>query len=286
MPVRDIAEGLLALEAIIKQSPAVLESLFPGTQIDSVEVFINELKSGSIWEEVVIKFIFGNQKTLDQFITNLREKAGMDCIMSNPLLFSAILLTMILMGGAYYTGKQDNDKDTDHRKITIEDNSTTIIHIGAQMVGMEADEFKGIIESAIKDKKQLAKNAIGIVRPAKRDELAAISFNRNEDLRITPETVRAMPRYYEEQEQEETLEDFKNIYMEIRATDLDSQKTGWAVIIPDLGDKRTRLQLDPSLNPEEILEKRKFNGNVTVKFKYDKDNNKIPSLVFLREINN
>ena len=92
VPLREIAKGLLALEAIIKQSPSVLESLFPGTQIESVEVFINELKYGSIWQDIVIKFVFGSQKKIDQFIMSLREKAGMDNINNNHRLYSAILV--------------------------------------------------------------------------------------------------------------------------------------------------------------------------------------------------
>lgn len=105
IPIKDVAESLLALEAIIRQSPDVLEAMFPGTKIQSVEVYINELKSDSIWEDVVVKFIFGNQQKFDEFIDNVRERIGMDNIMNNPQLLSSIILVMILSGGAYYLGK-------------------------------------------------------------------------------------------------------------------------------------------------------------------------------------
>lgn len=282
IPIKDVAESLLALEAIIRQSPDVLEAMFPGTKIQSVEVYINELKSDSIWEDVVVKFIFGNQQKFDEFIDNVRERIGMDNIMNNPQLLSSIILVMILSGGAYYLGKDKSA--TPEQKATIESNNNTIIQIGAGMVELSSEDFKAIIDSATKDKEKLAKNSIKVVNPAKRDPEASITFNGNEDLRIQNESVKAMPRFVQEPEDEEYIEDYKNIELEIRAIDLDSTKRGWAVVVPDLHKKRVRLQLDPTVNPEDLLDKRKVNANVTVIFGHDKEYNKIPKLVFLREI--
>lgn len=282
VPIKDVAESLLALEAIIRQSPDVLEAMFPGTKIQSVEVYINELKSDSIWEDVVVKFIFGNQQKFDEFIANVRERIGMDNIMNNPQLLSCIILVMILSGGAYYLGKDKSA--TPEQKATIEANNNTIIQIGAGMVELSSEDFKAIIDGAIKNKEKLAKNAIDVVNPAKRDPEASITFNGNEELRIQNESVKAMPRFIQEPEDEEYIEDYKNIELEIRAIDLDSTKRGWAVVVPDLHKKRVRLQLDPTVNPEDLLDKRKVNANVTVIFGHDKEYNKIPKLVFLREI--
>lgn len=282
VPIKDVAESLLALEAIIRQSPDVLEAMFPGTKIQSVEIYINELKSDSIWEDVVVKFIFGNQQKLDGFIANVRERIGIDNIMNNPQLLSSIILVMILSGGAYYLGKDKSASP--QQKATIEANNNTIIQIGAGMVELNSEDFKVLIDSAIKDKDKLAKNAIKVVNPAKRDPEASITFNGNEELRINNESVKAMPRSIQEPEDEEFIEDYKNIELEIRAIDLDSTKRGWAVVVPDLHNKRVRLQLDPTVDPEDLLDKRRVNANVTVIFGHDKEYNKIPKLVFLREI--
>jgi uncharacterized protein (UPF0333 family) len=282
VPIKDVAESLLALEAIIRQSPDILEAMFPGTKIQSVEIYINELKSDSIWEDVVVKFIFGNQQKFDEFIVSARERIGMDNIMNNPQLLSTIILVMILSGGAYYLGKDKSA--TPQQKATIEANNNTIIQIGAGMVELSSEDFKAIIESAIKDKDKLSKNAIKVVNPAARDPEASITFNGNEELRIENQSVKAMPRFVQEPEDEEYIEDYKNIELEIRAIDLDSTKRGWAVVVPDLHKRRVRLQLDPSVNPEDLLDKRKVNADVTVIFGHDKEYNKIPKLVFLRVI--
>ena len=111
--------------------------------------------------------------------------------MDNPQLLSAILLVLILSGGAYYLGK-DQSASNDQRA-TIEANNNTIINIGAGMMDITAEEFKLLIDGAVKDKAKLAKEAVRVVKPAKRDLEASIIFNDNTQLQITPETVRACP---------------------------------------------------------------------------------------------
>lgn len=121
--------------------------------------------------------------------------------------------------------------------------------------------------------------------PAKRDPNATITFNDNKELIINNDAVRAMPRFARAPEDEPYIEDFKDIELIIRATDLDSSKRGWAVVIPEIHTKRTRLQLDPGIKPEILIGKSKIMAEVTVIFEYDDEDNKIPKLVFLRKIN-
>jgi len=282
VPIREVAESLIALESIIRQSPDVLEAMFPGTKIISVSVFINELKSDSIWEDVIIKFIFGNQKKFDEIISGLREKVGMENIMKNPQLLSTIILVMILTGGAYYLGKDKNAQQ--EQKATIEANNNVIINIGAGMLQIKAEEFKAIIDGALKDKDKLAKNAVKVITPAKRDPNASVKFNNNDQLSILPETVKAMPTHIIEPEEEEFIEDFEAIEIEVRATDLDSTKRGWAAVVPALSKKRIRLQLDPTVDPEKLAELRNITAKATIIFGHDKDYNKVPKLIFLREV--
>jgi len=54
-----------------------LESIFPETQIQDVQVYVSVLKSGSLHEDILIKLIFGSQEKFDQFITSAREKIGL-----------------------------------------------------------------------------------------------------------------------------------------------------------------------------------------------------------------
>ncbi|MCG5526500.1 hypothetical protein LRB11_16475, partial [Ectothiorhodospira haloalkaliphila] len=132
VPIREVAEALIALEGIILQSPPVLEALFPGTSIQKVEVYLQELRSDSIYEDLIVKFIFGSQEKLDLFIQNLREKTGMERLGSNGQILAAVLLAMTLFGGGWLLGR---DKTADpNRQVTIQANNNVIINIGADML--------------------------------------------------------------------------------------------------------------------------------------------------------
>lgn len=282
VPIADIAESLLALEGIIKQSPNVLEHMFPGTKIQGVEIYLSELKSGSLYEDVIVKFIFGDQKKFDDFIANVRERCGLDNLNSNNKLLSAILVVMALTGGAYYLGKSKNI-DTPGKNV-IENNINIVINSGADMVQMEPSEFRSIIEESIEDKDRLSKDSIKFIKPAKRDNDADITFDNDPDTAVTKESVKVMPRFLTEPENEEAIEDFDETEVVIRAIDLDSYRRGWAAIVPTISNKRVKLQLDPHINSEDLMQHPTLLGSITVIFKYDESGNKIPSLYFLREI--
>ncbi|ADP96450.1 hypothetical protein [Marinobacter adhaerens] len=280
--IQEIADGLVALDSLIRQTPSVLEALFPDYKIESVEIYLDEFRSGSIWEDLVVKFIFGNQKNFDSAIGAAREKLGMEEVMSDPQVLSAIILVMVLSGGLYWLGKRSKNKP--EKRAAIEANNNTVIQIGSGMVGLDADEFRALIDNAVQDKNQLAKDAARIVKPAKRDPNGYIEFGDNPGLKITSESVKAMPDYVQDDEPEEIVEDYDGLLLELRAIDLDHTKSGWRVRAPDLSDRRIKLQLDPSVMPDDLFNKRQIRGKVTVVFRSDNAGQKIPRLIFLREV--
>ncbi|WP_114765547.1 hypothetical protein [Vibrio rhodolitus] len=285
VPVGEIARSLIAFESLVKQAPEVLEALFPDAKIIDVEVFIKELRSDSIWEDLVVKLIFGNQQRFDECIENTRQKLGIEQIMNkNPNFLSAVLVAMILSGGAYYLGRSSTSSDKE-AKATVEANNNTIIQIGAGMVDMSAEEFTNIVISAIKDKEKLAENSLNVVKPAKLDPNATITFNEDSSIQISNASVRAMPEYKSKPEvAEDVIEDFHDVRLEIRAIDLDSTKRGWAVVAPSLHKRRVKLQLDPTIKPMDLKNKLSINGHITVVWGADSQGIKVPKLIFLREI--
>jgi len=281
IPLSEIADSLLALEGLIRQSPGVLEKLFPGTKIYGVEVYLSELKSGSLYEDVLVKFVFGSQDKLDEFVNNIRERLGLQNLKNNNQILSAILVTMTLMGGAYYYGRSNAGSDN---KNTLEVNNNIVINMGADFVEMKSDEFRSAVEAGVKDKEKLTRNAVRFVKPAKRDPEAHIRFDNEKKLQINPETVKAMPRHIAEPEPEETVEDHDRVEVIIRAVDLDSHRKGWAAIIPDISERRVKLQLDPHIDGEVLMQHPAAIANVTAIFKYDEEGKKIPTLYFVREV--
>lgn len=282
LPAREIAESLMALDAVIEQSGDVIEAIFPDITVERIDIFIESIKSDSLLEDIIVKLIFGDTKKLDDMISATRKKTGIDKFMDNPQALSAILLAMIVAGGSYAIGKYSAATPT--QKAIIEANNNTILNIGAGMIDIEAGELKALIEGGIKDKDKLAKNAIKVIKPAKFDPSATITFSDNPNLSINQATIAALPDSMPEPEEEEIMEDVTGLELEIRAIDLDSFKRGWAVAIPGMKAKRVRLQLDPLINPTTLIGKTQIKADATISYKTDKDIQKIPKLVFLRKV--
>ncbi|HET7833765.1 MAG TPA: hypothetical protein VFK88_12460 [Gallionella sp.] len=281
IPLGEIADSLLALDELIHQTPDVLENLFPGANIYRVEVYLNELKSGSLYEDVIVKFLFGNQEKLDEFIKNSRERIGLQYLQDNNHLLSAILLVLILTGGAYYYGKGSARSED---KATLEANNDVVINVGANLLNMSPDEFQSAVVSGIKDKDKLAQHASRFVKPAKRDGDAHIRFDDAKELQVNSDSIKAMPSHIIDPDPEESAEDYDHVEVVIRAIDLDSHRKGWAAIIPDISDRRVKLQLDPHIDGETLMQHPAAIANVTAVFKADKEGNKLPTLYFLRDI--
>lgn len=279
--IEDVANSLLAFKSLLEVTPDVLEKLIPGLHIKSITVDLNEIKAGSLWEDVVVKLVWGSQEKLTEDVEKLRTHLQMEELMNNKKLLGAIVLCLILGGGWYLLTKSNASPE---QKISIEANQNVIINIGAEITGLTSDQFKAIIDSAIARNDQVKKDAVKIVRPAKRERDASIMMNNEESTSINSSAIRAMPSMTPDIDQPETIADFKNVEIQIRATDLDSTKKGWAAVVPSVSDGRTRMHLDPHIKVEDLIGKKIVTGDITVVFKQDNSGNKFPSLIFLRSL--
>ena len=280
IPISQVAESLLALDRIIQRTPSALEKVFPGTKIKKVLVYVDNIESGSISETFLVKFLFGSQENFEDFLNKMRERLGMEKLAEKPIL-AALILALIFSGGAianHYWGSSPE------QKALIEANNNTIINIGSEMVSMKPDDYKKIIVDAINNKADLAKDAIKVIRPAKSDPKASIVFDGHQELSISPDVIRAIPTYLQDDISDESINDFDKVEILIRAIDLDSFKRGWAVVIPDVSEKRIPLQIDKKIDPERLLGLKFFTGDVTVIFQKDNSGKDVPQKAFLRKL--
>jgi hypothetical protein len=283
IPLAEVAEALIALDGILRHSPQVLEKLFPGIKVLDMNIFIDKIESGSLLETILIKFVFGSQEKFEQTLINAREKLQMDRLINNKGVVAAIAAATILTTGIYCVKKDSPSGNKDTK--AIEMNNNIIVNVGAGMTQMDPEQFRAVIEASLKGKEdKIAENAIRVVRPAKREPGSIITFDGNQALTLTPEAIAAYPAHRPEPEPEEILENFDGVELSIRATDLDSNKKGWAAVIPLISDKRLRLQIDPSINPYDLIARPKLKANVTVLFRKADNGVKAPRLIYLNEV--
>ena len=217
LSVEDVVDSLLALKSLIETTPEVLERLVPGLNIYRVQIHVNEILTGSLIEDFVVKFFWGNQESLHTDINNARDALKINKIMENKKLLACIVIALILGGGIYLLNKSKAPED---QRAILQGNQNTVIVIGADLAGMTPEDFKSIIDSTISKNNNVPKNAVDAVKPAKREDGASIQANQSIDVSITNKAVKAMPSYAPENDETESVEDFKGVEISIRAIDL------------------------------------------------------------------
>lgn len=281
LPLEDVADSLLALKAVIEATPSVLERLQPGLHIHNVSVFVNEIRAGSLLEDLVVKFIWGNQEKLDSTVQALRQEIKADSLLGNRTLVGAIIGALITGGGIYLLSKQNGAEE---QKQALQATQNIFIVNGANIAGVTEEEFRSVIQGTLAGNEHLPKQALRVVRPAKREADASIVLNQDPQTTIDHRAIRAMPTSPPEEETSETIEDFSEVEIQIRAIDLDSTKRGWAAVVPTISGRRTKMHLDPHIRVHDLLGKTAVNGDITVIFQRDETGTRTPKLIFLREL--
>lgn len=281
LSVEDVAESLLALQSFIKATPDVLERIIPGLQIQRVDVFVNEIKSGSLLEDLVVKFIWGNQESFDQHVADLRKDLKVDALLANKTLVGAVIGALVIGGGIYVANKMTAREE---QKQTLQAVQNVFIVNGANLSGVDEQKFRRAIQEVLYKNDHLQKDAVKVVKPAKRDAEATIVFNNDPVATIDNKAVRAMPGSALDEAREEEMDDFADVEIEIRATDLDSNKRGWGAVVPSVSPRRVRMHLDPEIKIYDLLGKQSIRGDITVIYRRDDKGTRFPTLVFLRSI--
>jgi hypothetical protein len=277
VPIKEIVDSLLGLEQIIRMSPRVLHGL-TGVEIDHVDIFVEHLESGSLLETVLIKLFFKSEDDLNTFLDKIRgklEKPGMP----RNILIGAVLSALVGYG-AYLAASSQKVAGA----ATITANNNVIINLGAGQVDLTPEVFKAIVEAAVIDRKELARSAVKVLKPARLDDQASIQFDESAGLVFSADVVKATPKTVEIDTQQ-NVEQLLDVDLEIRATNLDSAKQGWAALLPGKIDRRIKLQLAEGVDPLDVAGKLKVRADISIYYSLDKDGVRlIPHHILLREV--
>lgn len=257
VPIADVVTSLLAFERILKQSPQVLSAL-TGAKVDHIEIFVEELHAGSLDAKYLLKLFFKDEEELEKFLTAIREKLKEHPMVRNTLL-TAVIAGMV--GYGLYAAA--NIVRSPEAAATIQANNNVIINIGAGEVDMTPEQFTAVVHAAIQDKKALARDSVRFMAPARTDPDSQVSFDGSDQIVIPKETVRAAPSNIDV-EKTQTEETFLDVDLQIRATNLDSNTSGWGGLIPGIVDRRIPIELADGVDPKEVASKFKVRADVVV----------------------
>lgn len=252
VPIADVILALQGLDGLLKNVPRVVEVL-TGTQFERTEFFVDRVESGSLYEDIIVKFVFKDQAGLDKFIEKLRE---------NGVVRGTVIA--VVLGGLVTYGVMSALGAIKGQAPNVTANNNTIINIGAGEVNMTPEAFQAIVASAIGDKKANARDAIKFLTPAKNNPGSHVEIGgeNSEVIEINMKAIAESPKSYEAKKNQIEAH-LGRATVEIRATNLDSRKNGWAGKIEGITN-RVSIELDSTLKESVLFGKTSVLADVTV----------------------
>lgn len=273
VPIKDVITSLQGLERLLLTLPTVVSGI-TGIEIEHSEFTLQSIESGSLTEDILIAFFFKDKAKLDSFI----QKAGENKMVKGTVV--AVALAGIVGYGMHWAASGKPSPN-------ITANNNVIINIGAGELQLSPDALKSIVASAVNaaGKKEVAQNAIKFLAPARNDPESSVVINPDADVsyEFKAAAIAEAPSKYDAPVNER-FEELIKAEVLIRATDLDSKKTGWAGKIEDKTN-RVRIELDPTVSEAEMFGKSKVTADATLFFAPRGKGEKLtPVKIFIRKI--
>lgn len=259
VPIPEIIDSLQSLEKMIKRTPAFIEKAYNGIEIIDVEVFVDSLQAGSLFEKFTIRYVFKGQDNYDNFKEAVAKVLDDSSGVRTVVALGVGALTTLGLVAALSPGGESKH---------FEAYNNTIINVGAD-VNFTADDINTVLK-ATPNKKQLAKDAVNVVSPAKTDPESTIEVSGLSGLTMSKAYLQDAPDEYKAPIPDEKHEHFTNTTVMIYASDRDKLTTGWAGIVPGVTEKRIPFVLGDGLDPKKLHGRTKIKADIVVTSKYDK----------------
>lgn len=276
VPIGEMIIALQGLEGVLKLVPKAFEGL-TGIDIKGSEFLVQTIESGSLLEDVVIKFFFKDRQSLDAFV----EKMGENKVVKTTVI-TAILAGIVGYGLAQAMGSKAAP--------SITATNSVIIQNGAGTLNMSPETFQAALRASISDKKGAAESALKLIGPARAQPGSSIfmgsdiqSSTREAGVEISSAAIAEAPARIE-LEPNERLEEYANAKLAIRATNLDSKRVGWA---GKLGTREDRLpiELDPSVLESDMFGRQEVQVDAALVFKEKGRSRELkPARIYVRKV--
>jgi hypothetical protein len=235
VPIKDVIIALQGLDGLLKPLPTLVSTL-TGIEISGGEFLIESIESGSLIEDIIVRFFFKDRENLDAFVDKLSENK----------VVKTIVITSAIAGLVGY-GLHMAVSDKPAPSITA--TNSVIIQGGAGALNISDQAFRDAIGSAVTDKKGATESALKFINPARSDSQSTIQFDNV--VSIPSSAIAEAPKKIE-LDANERIEEFADTVLTIRATNLDSKKSGWAGRLGNR-DERLPIELDPSVSEADIF---------------------------------
>lgn len=256
-PIGDVAASLLALERLLLRSGPFLKTV-SGVMPAKVEVRLEGLSSGSLFEEISVRYLFKTKKQMNKCIDNLAEKTGSRQLMASKW-FVPVFVGAVLIGGGAIAYKWATGSEPVNTVVNVHDN--TVVVIGAEQLKMTPEETIRLVMNTV-NKTRTAQDAVQFMRPARTGKGGDILFDGGTVGMIAKATVDATPKEAKPPVGE-IVEEVDGVEIEIRALDLDNTAK-WAAVVLSQGGARHPLAVSPGIDVAKLRNRQNIRGDILV----------------------
>lgn len=280
LPVSEVASAMVAFSRLVHSSTPAIQKVLNCPDLIDVQVYLERLLPGSTDETFVHRFAFKSKKSYDDFVAFIRKVTGVQYVEEkNPVLGS--LYALILVGAATFAVGRWGVDGGPH----IENVSNSILNVGAGSLNIPPAELQKMVFDAMPNKAVAASNAVKIIRPAKFEPGAKITFDNRPDLVVTSEAIKEVPAVPGEADDTRLQTALlTNTLIDIRALDRDNKTKGWAAIVPGFSARRAKMEVGPSIDQSDLIGKTNVTGDVEITFRTNARGVDVPKRIFLNSI--
>lgn len=264
----DVAKSLLALDRNVKAVPLALEKIYEDVQATGIELYIDELHTGSLTEKIKFKLRLALQQHIETESGAKLGKLSKESKERQEQVIAWLVTAVILIGLKVGAEAIRSGSDKPH----LEDRIAISLGEGSQITTIDQQVLNIAIVDALSETPGSITGAIEFARLAKKDSTAFIRIN--DQPFVSTEALAEVPSATVEANREKTLE-LSGTQILIRATDRDSGKKGWGATIPAFSDSRMRVTVAPGIDLNALAHRDSVTGNVTIFYTTDNAGNVI-----------
>jgi len=281
--IRVVARSLLANAELIEFSSTLLSELMGGITVTVTNIRVQELSNSSPLKELLwIGLFVAFQEDLQENVPEIVEQLFQVQI---PEQYQAVLTVSIFILAIAITDQAIQrlfpGKDVANLKRELESKIQKL----ADLVGRDKEDVQRLVDDSVSNslRRKLVQAALNFFQPAQQDE--GVSIRGYGDTSISAEAVREVPTDLDYLvDEKKRSSPMKNVTVDIHRSDRDSNESGWRGIVEDVSDKKIRLQLSPSISPEDLYGKKLVRADILVIEEKQEDGHFEPVLIHLTEI--
>jgi hypothetical protein len=253
--VSEVVDSLLGMEAMAKRLPKVVSALV-GVPIGEAVVTVNRVKTGSLYDDIVVKLVFGGQEQMDLFLKEMHDR-----FMQHKAIPVLALAAMVGIG-VYSVYSIFGDRDGSSS--VVNSYNTNIVNVISLDSGKSVADVERILKSVTTGPAELkiAKDSLKLLSAAR----AGGDFEIEGAPAIRREIIEAIPAWKDVEEVDEVVR-MDSVELNVRSMDLDSDRKGWFVVIPSVSDERIKMNVDDGVDKFAVVPGRPLMADVSVYYR-------------------